>query len=288
VHYDPMEPLLKAATHKTWRQFAMCEWAATMMRREGMDPRVVPLGVDVETFRPITGLMDQKGQVMVQSELKKSVGAMKDEFLVGMVAANIDFRKGLELQLRVFADFNRKYKDSHLFIKTNPSRDAGGIDIPKAVSVLCGLSPDKPRAPVSFPGHDHMEVSMHQMCMYYNAMDVYLGCAFSEGFGLPVVEAGACGVPQIVTDFAAMSEVGYGWKVKGTKELNVLNSFGMRPDEQGIWNALEAAYNMRGTPEWQALKQGARDHAVTNYAYDHVVNDIMQKELEEWQLDRPL
>jgi glycosyltransferase involved in cell wall biosynthesis len=42
----------------------------------------------------------------------------------------------------------------------------------------------------------------------YNLFDVYIQPASSEGFGIPIVEAAACGVPVMATDYSAMeSEV---------------------------------------------------------------------------------
>jgi glycosyltransferase involved in cell wall biosynthesis len=285
-HYEPMEPELYKAVRKTWRQLAMSEWGARVMREAGLSPRVVPLGVDTNLFRPVVGLLDDNGRVIDKTELKKAVGAFDDEFLVGMVAANVDFRKNLEAQLRVFADFNRKYPDTRLFLKTNPSSAAGGWDINRLLGKLCGLSADRPVGPVSYPATDLAEASPEQMVLWYNAMDVYLGCAVSEGYGLPIAEANACGVPAIVTDFSAMPEVGYGWHIPGTRELNVLYSFHVRPDEQRIWDALEEAYKMRGTPRAAEMSAAARQHAL-RFDWD-LVAEKLDKELESWYLDRPL
>lgn len=41
----------------------------------------------------------------------------------------------------------------------------------------------------------------------YNLFDLYIQYANSEGFGLPQVEAAACGVPVMATDYSAMSSV---------------------------------------------------------------------------------
>ena len=38
----------------------------------------------------------------------------------------------------------------------------------------------------------------------YNLFDVYIQPASSEGFGIPIVEAAACGVPVMATDYSAM------------------------------------------------------------------------------------
>ena len=40
-----------------------------------------------------------------------------------------------------------------------------------------------------------------------NCFDVYVQYANSEGFGLPQVEAAACGVPVMGTDYSAMESV---------------------------------------------------------------------------------
>ena len=41
----------------------------------------------------------------------------------------------------------------------------------------------------------------------YNIYDLYVQCANCEGFGLPQVEAAACGVPIACTDYSAMQDV---------------------------------------------------------------------------------
>lgn len=41
----------------------------------------------------------------------------------------------------------------------------------------------------------------------YNMYDLYVQCANSEGFGLPQVEAAACGVPIACTNYSAMEDV---------------------------------------------------------------------------------
>lgn len=97
----------------------------------------------------------------------------------------------------------------------------------------------------------------------YSAADVLLQCPYSEGFGLPIIEAGACGTPTIATNFGSMTEIlsdrdrehqGYrenkffkaqrGWLVNG--ELMYyqpfLGSWQMIPSQDGITRALINAY----------------------------------------------
>jgi len=43
--------------------------------------------------------------------------------------------------------------------------------------------------------------------MLYNAADVFLSPSKGEGFGIPIIEAQACGAPVVVTDFTSMPEL---------------------------------------------------------------------------------
>lgn len=45
------------------------------------------------------------------------------------------------------------------------------------------------------------------MCCIYNLFDLYLQISSNEGFGMPMVEAAACGVPLMAVDFSAMKDI---------------------------------------------------------------------------------
>lgn len=51
-----------------------------------------------------------------------------------------------------------------------------------------------------------VSVSNEVLASIYNCFDLYVQYASLEGFGMPVVEAAACGVPVMATDYSAMSE----------------------------------------------------------------------------------
>jgi len=50
-------------------------------------------------------------------------------------------------------------------------------------------------------------VSDADLAQIYNLFDLYVQCANSEGFGLPQVEAAACGIPIACTNYSAMEDV---------------------------------------------------------------------------------
>lgn len=46
-----------------------------------------------------------------------------------------------------------------------------------------------------------------QMNVVYNIIDLYVQWASNEGYGIPIMEAGACGAPVVAIDYSAMTEV---------------------------------------------------------------------------------
>jgi glycosyltransferase involved in cell wall biosynthesis len=87
-------------------------------------------------------------------------------------------------------------------------------------------------------------ISQDDLAGIYSSMDVLLATSYGEGFGIPTVEAQACGVPVIVSDFAASPElVGDGWLVGGQPLYdNTQQSFFTIPSVPLIVQALEQAY----------------------------------------------
>lgn len=57
-----------------------------------------------------------------------------------------------------------------------------------------------------FP-HTHLGISRKVLSEVYALFDVYVQYANSEGFGMPLVEAAACGIPVMAVDYSAMSDV---------------------------------------------------------------------------------
>jgi glycosyltransferase involved in cell wall biosynthesis len=116
--------------------------------------------------------------------------------------------------------------------------------------------------------------SHEDMAKIYNAMDVLMNPAMGEGFGIPVLEAQACGVPAIVTDFSAMKEVCQaGWHVGHTPYWTGLGSWQAVPDVDGIVDALEECYGLRKNDR-EKLSAHAREHAL-GYSVPRVFDEFM-------------
>jgi glycosyltransferase involved in cell wall biosynthesis len=110
------------------------------------------------------------------------------------------------------------------------------------------------------------------MAAIYSGMDVLANPSYAEGFGLPIVEAQACGTPVIVTAFSSMPElVGAGWVVGGTPWFNEsAGAMWMHPSTEEILAAFEKAYEARDDV---GLRSQAREFAL-QYDADRVFDEF--------------
>jgi len=108
-----------------------------------------------------------------------------------------------------------------------------------------------------------------------------------EGFGMPLIEAQACSVPVVTTEYAAAPElVGAGLTVKPSDYV-CINTPGTRyaiPSADGIAEALTKIYN--ADPE--KLARRARSFAL-RYDWTRIVSQYWQPFLEECEVElKPL
>ena len=116
-------------------------------------------------------------------------------------------------------------------------------------------------------------LSVKDLGKVYNLFDIYAQYAICEGFGMPQVEAGACGIPVTATDYSAMHDVleftkGYPIPVETFfRELetdaeraypnnqafaNILTKFFMLSEEERIAKALEVRKHTIKRYDWDA------------------------------------
>jgi glycosyltransferase involved in cell wall biosynthesis len=249
------------------RPIAMSQFGHRMLLEAGFaDALYVPHGVDTDVFRPLPD----------RQKIRDNVG-LGGKFLIGMNAANQDsVRKAFAEQFLAFRAFHDRHPDSRMLIHTRVATRFGP-NLRRIVSLL-----DLDDA-VEF-GDQYFTAAgftpAAELAAWYACLDLLTNCSYGEGFGLPVLEAQACGTPVVVTDCSALTELaGPGWLVPGERWFNARHSsWWTRPSVPAITAAYEDAYNRAA-----GLRDDAREFAV-GYDAGQVVAGFWApalKELEE-------
>jgi len=230
---------------------AMSKFGKSMLENVGIESWYVPHAVE-KVYKPTKSFVTPNGQTFTGRQFMK---ISEDKFVVGMNAANkgvSPVRKAFGENLLAFSMFAKKYDDAVLYIHTDPSGSMGGIRINDLI-LSCGIPPEK----VVFPDPYLLRsgISQEIMAAIYSGMDVLLATSMGEGFGVPTIEALSCGVPVIVSDFAASTELcGDGWKIGGQPYWDApQKSWFHIPSVPEIVDALVQAYNRGRGPSQKAL-----------------------------------
>ena len=269
VDHDPAPPVVRSFFAQTAAiPIAMSRFGQE--RLSGVDALYVPHGVDTAVFSP-----------QPQAEARARVGLPVSAFVVGAVAMNKGYpsRKSLPQIVEAFAAFRARHPEAILYLHT----DLGGayqegIDLAPLLYAF-ELDPEIVRFPDQYR-YQFDPFDEQYMADVYSSLDVLLNPAMGEGFGLPVLEAQACGVPAIVTDFTAMSEVcGAGWKCGFDRVRTPMRAWQAWPNVEEVVESLEECY---GLPEQarSELSVQAREHAL-QYDADRVLEEHWLPALEE-------
>ena len=242
VDSSPVAPEIQNYAHRGHQIVAMSKWGQEEFAKVEIASRYIPHAIDLDVYKP------------TPSEFRRQLRIPDDAFLVVINAQNQTTnpdRKSWVLMLAAFSYFAKTHPDAYLYLHTHMKRQTGW-DLGYWMSLL-SMPPERVRA-ADITAYQSTGVSNEQMAAIYTASDVLLATSKGEGFGLPVIEAQACGTPVIVTDFSAQPElVGAGWKVKGQIEpYGPMGNFLYTPFIHDIVRALEEAYEARGSADLAA------------------------------------
>jgi glycosyltransferase involved in cell wall biosynthesis len=264
IDHEPCPPPISGYFHATAAvPIAMSRFGEEQLRNAGVEPLYCPHGVDTSTYKPVP-----------KAEAREATNIPKDAFVVGMVAANKGNppRKCFMEAFQAFKAFRDRHPEAILYLHTEMSGKFDGVNIPEAID-LAGVD----RSSVVFCDQYrvvHYPFPPETMAKIYSSFDVLLMASGGEGFGVPTVEAQACGVPVIVSDFSAQPElVGAGWTVSGTRHYTPLKAWQFIPNVEDMVAALEAAYG-RSRAERREDARKARKLA-ESYDVERVLHDHM-------------
>jgi glycosyltransferase involved in cell wall biosynthesis len=242
---------------------AMAPNGVRQMQDKDIACEYAPHAIDIRKMKPTEKLPNgQHVRDFMQS---------RDKFVVGMVAANkssgLIHRKAFSENLLAFSIFHKKHPDSMMYIHTEPTGAMGW----NLVELLrgCGI----PQEAVAFPNPQEYRYGMAQeaLAALYTGMDVFLAPSYGEGFGVPTVEAQACGVPVIASSWAASKDLisEDGWLIEGQPQWDASQrAWWQIPAVPSIVDALENAYN-RGRETSQASIDFAKQFDVPVVWRDH-------------------
>lgn len=262
VDHDPAPPMvIDFLRRSNARVIAMSRFGERELERHGFDPMYAPHAIDTTVFSP---------QPDLGLSSREKLGISPDTFVVGMVAMNqgIPSRKSFPQLFEAFAAFHARHPDSMLYIHGDVVGRNNGIEL-NALASACGIPNDASRA-TDYLGL-HIGLPQQTVAAIYNMFDVLAIPSMGEGFGIPLIEAQACGVPVITTDWTAMPELcGSGWLVDGDRWYDgTQRSFYKLPAVSEIDAALESAYQKARDP---GVKQKARVFA-EQYDVDRVFEE---------------
>jgi glycosyltransferase involved in cell wall biosynthesis len=245
---------------------AMSRFGEDRFRTAGLNPLYCPHAIDFTVFRPL----EDEGR-----RVGEASGISPDTFVVAVNAANNDaIRKAAPEMMLAFAKFTATRPDSVLWLHTGIHQD-GGQDL-ECLAEALGIT-DRIRV-VDQYRYTAGLIGEQDMAAWYSAVGagpgggVLLAATYAEGFGIPVVEAMACGVPAITTRCSSMEELNPdGIQVDGSPFWNgVHRAFWIRPDVAGMAAALEQAYGQRGDVDPVKLRESVAQYEIGRVAGEHM------------------
>jgi len=237
IDHAPVPPDVAAWARQHYT-IAMSKFGQAELAKVGVDAKYAPHGIDTNVFKP------------TPSAVREQMRIPADAFLITINAANkggTPVRKAWSEMLSAAALFMRKHEDAYLYLHTNVHGIGGNAP-------ELGIMVDA----IGVPGDRLRIVDQYQLvagrineatlAQVYSASDVLLATSMGEGFGIPVIEAQACGLPVVVTDFSAQAELcGAGWKVGYQPWFDHFQgAFLATPLIAEVLRGLEASYAARG------------------------------------------
>lgn len=170
------------------------------LEKAGIESVYIPHAIDTKVMKPTANAFGVP--------TREYLGVPENSFLVSMVQANkangILHRKALAENLMAFSLFKQEHPDAYLYLHMEPSNAHGGFMIPNLIKA-CGL--DSESVIIANPNDNRVGYPAEYLAAIYTASDVVLCTSYGEGFGVPQVEAQACGTRVIASNWAASPDL---------------------------------------------------------------------------------
>ena len=157
-----------------------------------LDPaQVVHISAAVDArFKP-TGYSDEQ-----RAALRQRLGIVRDMLMYA--PGGFDSRKNFENLIAAYGRLPEEQRDAFQLVIVSKLNRADEAKL-RELAAQAGLRPDE----LVLTGY----VSDHELIMLYNMAELFVFPSKHEGFGLPVLEAMACGAPVIGSNVTSIPEV---------------------------------------------------------------------------------
>lgn len=256
-----------------------------------MNVDYIPHGLNIDVFKKLS---DEK-----RKELRMKYG-IDDKFVIGIVARNQP-RKNLDKTLKAMVELKDRIPNAVLFFHLDPDDAAQPLWKIKSLIKKFGIENR-----CVFSGMKaHHGLPYDKMLEIYNVMDCFLLSTSGEGFGIPIIEAMACEVPVVATNYTTTPELvmqhkaGLGVRLSGVEDVDLFKYNSKEYDtivqtgtqtgswevERGNMDTVDAAdklFELYNNPKLrEQMGKNGRKAIEDGYIFDKHVGPAFEKIMKE-------
>jgi glycosyltransferase involved in cell wall biosynthesis len=238
-------------------------------------------GVDGSIYHPVSvkdPITTSGGEIITSKrDAKKALGYDPDGFMVLRVDRN-SVRKNFPDTWKALVPVIRKHKDIQVHFHCQAKGDY--FDFPN----ILAREPDVAQN-FFFPDEQSHNTFQgwpdNDLAVLYNAADLFVSTTWSEGFGLTIAEAMACGVPIVAQNCSAITEVVGPGGILVNPLRTITAPTGQDqwiPDVEAFTDVIERIYLSRGAR--RDIGQKAHEHIAANFSWDTAAsqfNDLIER-----------
>ena len=185
-------PVSKFVSGIVYREASVCIAASKAVEEEfkkiGVkNTRIIPNGVDLEKFFPLWGV--SRREINVRGSTPHISNA-----LIILSVGRLEKVKGHRYLIEAFSEIKKEIPEAKLILVGDGS-ERGNLE--KQADNL-GL-----RGAIEFAG----EIPHNELPHWYHKADIFVMPSLSEGFGITVIEAMACGVPVVASGVGGLLDI---------------------------------------------------------------------------------